>query len=234
MLPLLIRKPLYKVNLVRKWIRSFFTNRNLSVTLYSKFYFNNEFRTWRTTTWMGQSIWKMPLDLWIYQELMYRLKPDVIIETGTNRGGSALYLAHLCDILGKGEVHTVDVQDFPEKPKHPRISYYLGSSTDDAIIDQIKQKIAPGAVVMVVLDSLHRKPHVVEELEKYGKLVSVGSYMILEDTYLNGYPVYPGFGPGPMEAVREYLPKHPEFVVDTDCEKFGVTWSPSGYLKKIK
>jgi cephalosporin hydroxylase len=87
---------------------------------------------------------------------------------------------------------------------------------------------------MVVLDSQHRKSHVERELELYGALVTPQSYLIVEDTYLNGYQVDVHFGPGPMEALREYLKKHPEFVIDTSREKFFVTWNPSGYLKRVE
>ncbi|MCL5436154.1 MAG: cephalosporin hydroxylase family protein [Patescibacteria group bacterium] len=182
---------------------------------------------------MGVPIWKLPLDMWVYQEMLFELKPDVIIETGTAYGGSALYLAHLCDLMKKGRVVTVDIKDYPGRPQHPRIEYVMGSSIDEALIEKIKSGIKPGEKVLVILDSLHRKDHVLRELELYGELVSPGSYMILEDTYLNGHPVYPNFGPGPMEALLEYVPKHPEFEIDNSREKYFVTWNPKGYLKKL-
>lgn len=229
-----IKKILIKINFVRKWIRSYFTNRNLSVTLFGKLLFKDENSTWRNTYWMGMPVWKLPLDLWIYQEIIWELKPDKIIECGTNRGGSALFMANMCDLIGKGEIITVDIQTFPEQPKHPRIKYLVGSSIDDTTVSQVRSLVNPGEKVLVVLDSKHRKDHVDVELEKYAPFVSVGSYLILEDTYLNGYPVYVSFGPGPMESVREFLPRHPEFEVDKSREKYRVTWNPSGYLKKIR
>ncbi|MDP2933972.1 MAG: CmcI family methyltransferase [bacterium] len=225
-------KPLYKLNLLRKIIRSYFTNRNLSATLYGKLYFNQEQRTWKNTFWMGTPIMKLPLDMWVYQEILHELKPDKIVEAGTNRGGSALFLAHICDLLNKGEIITIDIQEFPDRPQHPRIKYLLGSSISDNVVNQVKNLIKPGEKVLVILDSLHRKHHVDKELEAYAPLVTPGSYMILEDTYLNGYPVYPNFGPGPMEAVKEFLKKHKEFTVDKSREKYYVTWNPNGYLKK--
>lgn len=230
----MIKKILIKINLVRKIIRSYFTNRNLSVTLFGKLYFREENRTWRNTYWMGMPLWKLPLDLWIYQEMIYELKPDLIVETGTSRGGSALFMANMFDLIGKGRIVTVDIEELPNRPTHARITYLTGSSIDDQIIAKIKSLIKPGEKVMVVLDSLHRKHHVDRELELYGQMVTPGSYMILEDTYLNGYPVRSDFGPGPMESVREYLKKHPEFAVDKTREKFFVTWNPNGYLKRIK
>lgn len=233
-MPKLLKKVLIKINLVRKVIRSYFTNRHLSVTLFGKLYFRNENRTWRNTHWLGAPVWKLPMDLWIYQEMIHELRPDVIVETGTNRGGSALYMAHMCDLLGSGRIITVDVKEYPGQPKHDRISYIVGSSIDEGVIAQIKAQIKPGEKVLVVLDSMHRKHHVDRELELYGELVTVGSYMIVEDTYLNGYPVYVSFGPGPMESIRQYLKTHSEFVIDKSREKFYVTWNPNGYLKRVK
>ena len=129
---------------------------------------------------------KVPLDLWIYQEILYELKPAVIVEAGTNRGGSALFMAHLCGLLqGKGRIITVDHKKYPGQPQHPRISYVVGSSIDQDIVAQVKSQIEPGEQVMVVLDSLHHKSHVDRELELYGDLVTPQSYLILEDTYLN-------------------------------------------------
>jgi cephalosporin hydroxylase len=232
----LLSPPVYirKLNLVRTWIRSYFTNRHLSATLFSKLYFKNKHRTWRNTYWMGVPTLKLPLDLWIYQEILYELKPEIIVEAGTNRGGSALFMAHICDLLGKGRIITVDIKQYPGQPQHPRISYLVGSSIDEGIVAQVKSHIQPGEQVMVVLDSEHRKPHVDRELELYGDLVTPQSYLILEDTFLNGYPVDATFGLGPMEAIQEYLKKHPEFVIDTSREKFLVTWNPNGYLKRVK
>ena len=182
---------------------------------------------------MGTPIWKLPLDMWVYQEILYELKPDVIVEAGTNRGGSAIFMANMLDIIGNGRIVTIDVEEYPNRPQHPRIKYLKGSSVSNEIISQVKNEIKPGEKVLVILDSLHRKFHVDKELELYGQIVTPGSYMILEDTYLNGYPVYVSFGPGPMESVREYLKKHSEFQADKSREKYFVTWNPNGYLKKI-
>jgi cephalosporin hydroxylase len=86
----------------------------------------------------------------------------------------------------------------------------------------------------VILDSNHTEEHVLGELDGYSAFVTPGSYMIVEDTHLNGHPVSPGFGPGPMEAVEKWLPAHPEFRVDPDCEKFFMTWNPRGYLQRVE
>ncbi len=191
-------------------------------------------RTWASTRWLGIPTQKCPFDLWIYQEILFELKPDVIIECGTADGGSALFLASLCDLLGKGRVVTVDIKENPARPKHPRITYLLGSSTAERIVDQIRQSIHEGDTVMAVLDSDHRKEHVVNELRIYSRLVTVGSYLIVEDTNLNGHPVAPSFGPGPLEAVHEFLERNGDFVVDRTREKFLLTFNPGGYLRRIR
>lgn len=228
-----LKKILIKINFVRKVIRSYFFSPHLSVTLFGKLFFNQENHTWRNTSWMGVPIWKLPLDMWVYQEILFELKPDKIIECGTNRGGSALFMAHMCDLIGKGEIITIDIESFPEQPKHQRIRYLLGSSISESILNQVKSLIKPDERMLVILDSNHRKEHVTKELDIYSKLVTKGSYLIVEDTCLNGHPVYSSFGPGPMEAVRDFLKAHKEFVVDKNKEKFYLTWNPEGYMKKI-
>ncbi len=197
-------------------------------------YYNNMDQTWNNSKWMGIPVWKMPLDLWIYQEMICELKPDVVIEAGTWKGGSALYLAHMMDPLQKGRVITIDIQPQPNLPKHPRITYLSGSSTSPAIVSKVRSMIKPGEKVMAVLDSDHVKPHVLKECDLYGPLVTVGSYLIVEDTNVNRHPVLPNFGPGPMEAVEEFLKSNTNFAVDESREKFGFTFNPGGFLRKIK
>ncbi len=195
--------------------------------------------TWQNTYWMGTPVLKVPLDLWVYQEILYETKPDLIIETGTADGGSALYLASICDLLGSGRVITIDVDERgpsgAERPKHPRASYMLGSSTDPTILKEVRNVAEEASRVMVILDSDHSKAHVLEELRAYAPLVSVGCYLVVEDTNINGHPVFPNFGPGPMEAVESFLAeKNGHFEVDRAKEKFLLTQNPSGYLKKVR
>lgn len=190
------------------------------------------------TRWLGTSAMKTPLDLWIYQEIIHQTKPDVLIETGTNRGGSAFYYASIFDLLGRGRIYTMDVEDWP-KPKHPRINFRRDSSTSDGTIAWLRSNIRAGERVMVTLDSLHTKEHVLAELNRYAPLVTPGNYLIVEDTHLNGHPVYIPFSPGPgkegpWEAVDEWLPMHPDFVRDRAREKFGMTFNPGGWLKRVE
>lgn len=129
---------------------------------------------------------------------------------------------------------TIDIEDFPGKPKHPRITYLLGSSTSNEILAKIRSLIQPGETVMVALDSDHRAPHVANELNLYSPLVTPGSYLVVEDTHFNGRPILPKFGPGPTEALQQFLPRHPEFQVDRSREKYGMTFNPGGYLKRLR
>lgn len=138
-------------------------------------------RIYRRTYWMGTPCSKCPLDMWIYQEILHEVLPDLIIESGTYMGGSALYLAHLCDILGKGRVVSIDVEE-RDRPRHPRITYVLGSSTDQATLDAIFPNGSGAERTLVVLDSDHSEAHVAKELALLSPYVSVGSYLIVEDT----------------------------------------------------
>lgn len=190
-------------------------------------------KTWLNTYWMGHRIWKLPADMWIYQELIFEIRPDLIIETGTAEGGSALYMAHLLDMVGHGRIVTIDVEDFAGRPKHERISYLRASSSDVAALEQVLADAAGENTVMVILDSDHSQRHVLDELNLLAGLVSLGSYLIVEDSNVNGHPVLPQYGPGPMEALGEWLPNHPEFRVDQSREKFIHTFNPGGYLRRI-
>lgn len=190
--------------------------------------------TWKKTYWLGVPTRKCPLDLWIYQEILHEVRPDIIVETGTRWGGSALFLASLCDVLGHGRVITIDIEVPGERPSHDRITYLLGSSTSPQIVEEVSNNIRPGHRVMVCLDSDHAMDHVLTEMRTYGTLVSPGSYLIVEDTNINGHPVAPGWGPGPMEAVQEFLKETREFVVDESREKLLLTFNPKGYLRRVE
>lgn len=190
-------------------------------------------QVWQNTFFLGHHILKCPLDLWIYQEMIFELKPDLIIETGTFHGASALYLATLCDIVGQGEIITIDINFIPNRPQHSRITHLLGSSTATTIVEQVQQRSINKKKILVILDSDHSKAHVDEEIRIYSELVTVGSYMIVEDTIVNGHPVRPEFGAGPMESVEDFLRGNSRFVVDKTKEKFFMTQNIDGFLKRI-
>jgi cephalosporin hydroxylase len=189
--------------------------------------------TWRDTWWLGVPVAKCPLDLWLYQELLVELRPDLVIETGTFFGGSAHFMACVCELIGHGEVVTVDIRPRKGQPRHPRLEYYIGSSTAPYTVERVRRRAEGLERVMVVLDSWHARDHVLRELDAYAPLVTDGSLLIVEDTNLNGHPVRPDYGPGPMEAVREFLAGHPEFQVDPRGDKHLMTFHPGGWLRRV-
>jgi cephalosporin hydroxylase len=188
--------------------------------------------SWQETWWLGTRTLKCPLDLWMYQEIVYRTRPDVILETGTAHGGSALFLASVFDQIGSGEVVTADIDNAQERRDHHRITYLTGSSVDARVLEAMCTA-ASGRRTMVILDSDHSAAHVAAELACYAPLVTEGCYLIVEDTNVNGHPVLPNFGPGPAEALQDFLAREDRFEVDTACEKHRLTLNPGGYLRRI-
>lgn len=190
-------------------------------------------RTWRNTHWLGIPLLKCPLDLWVYQELIAAHRPDLIVETGTNRGGSALYMATICDLVGCGEVITVDIAAVtPQPPAHARITYVTASSTARETLELVRRRAAGLKSVWVILDSDHSAAHVRAELEHYADLVTPGGYLVVEDTNVNGHPAAPEHGPGPTEAVQDWLATDPPFDRDPSCERFLVTLNPGGFFRR--
>jgi cephalosporin hydroxylase len=189
-------------------------------------------RTENEPRWMGVPLIKYPTDTWVYQEVLFDTRPDLIIETGTNQGGSALFLASICDLLGHGRIVSVDIKLAAKLPKHPRIEFLEGSSTAPETMEQVRARVRPTDRVMVILDSDHSREHVLNELRLYGPLVSAGCYLVVEDTDVNGHPVFRSHGPGPMEALNVFLGEDRSFSVDPHCERFGLTFFPHGWLKK--
>jgi cephalosporin hydroxylase len=216
----------------QKVFANFKLKRNI-VDHFHKLYYESKEDTWKNTFWLGTPTQKCPLDLWVYQEIIFQIKPDVIIECGTYGGGSASYLASICDFLNHGEIITIDIKSTEGRPEHKRITYLLGSSTSREIVEEVRDFIKNKNRVMVILDSDHNKEHVLRELEIYSSFVSIGSYLIVEDTNINGHPVEPDFGPGPMEAVKKFLEGNKNFVTDKSKEKFYMTFSPDGFLKRV-
>ena len=194
------------------------------------FYASN---AWTQATWLGSQALKNPLDLWVYQEILAETRPDVVIETGTYRGGSAHFLASVCDLLGSGEVVSIDVEPLREDyPQHPRITYLGGrSSTDPGVLAEVRKRIR-GRRTMIVLDSDHSQAHVDAELEAYAPLVPVGCYLIVEDSNIG--QIRPDLMPGPLQSIESFLASRSDFVIDRDREKFLLTFNPSGYLRRVR
>lgn len=184
-------------------------------------------------SWLGFRTLKSPVDLWTYQEILVETRPDLVIETGTRFGGSAYYLAAIMELLGRGRVVSIDINTEPGRPAHPRIEYLLGSSTDPAIVARVRSAAA-GKRVMVILDADHSAAHVAAELAAYHDMVAVGCYLVVEDGNVNGHPVLPDWGPGPMEAIDAFLEGRDDFVVDPDRERFLLTLNPRGYLRRVR
>jgi cephalosporin hydroxylase len=201
----------------------------LSETFHRLYY---DSHVWKDTHWLGVPVQKLPLDLWIYQEILNETRPDVVVEMGTAKGGSAFFFASMFELLRHGEVLTVDIIAPEGRLEHNRITYLTGSSTAPEIVDIVKEFVAGRERVMVVLDSDHSREHVLAELRLYGDLVSPGCYLVAEDTNINGHPVYTDFGPGPMEAVTTFLEERDDFEIDRRREKFLLTFHPSGFLRK--
>jgi len=195
---------------------------------FNELYYKLVAQTWGNTKWRGVNVMKTPTDLWIYQELIHNIRPDLIIETGTCYGGSALYLRNLLNVIfPSGQVVSIDVshEHLQQPAREIGIKYLLGSSVSDEILVQVKAYIAAYHCqrVMVILDSAHEKEHVLKELELYAPLVSVGSILIVEDTNTDG----------PFEALNEWRSHHPEFRQEYMAEKFLLTFNREGYFERV-
>lgn len=192
-----------------------------------------------STSWLGIPSEQAPTDNWSMQEVITETRPDYIIEAGTANGGTTLFYASVLSLVNPdGKVITVDVEPHVDKASalpiwKQRVEVIVGSSVDPKVTDQIAQEVA-GKKVLVTLDSLHTHDHVLREMEIYSKLVTRGSYLVVQDTNINGHPVNPGWGPGPMEAVDDFMKTHDNFVADRSREKFLLTHYPKGWLKRIK
>ena len=200
-------------------------------------------------TWMGRPIIQFPQDMVAMQEIVWRTRPDLVIETGIAHGGSLIYYASLLELFGgDGRVVGIDVDIRPhnriaieQHPMAPRIRLIQGSSTDEAVVDQVRQAAAGRKSIMAVLDSNHTRDHVLRELELYSPLVTKGCYLVVFDTLLEDMPadlvVNRPWGPGnnPKTAVHDFLRRTDRFEIDKSIEhKLLITVAPDGYLRCIK
>jgi cephalosporin hydroxylase len=193
---------------------------------------------------LGIPVLQFPNDLMTYQRLLFDVKPDVVIETGTFHGGLTIYLAMLLENINEqARVLTVDVEDEGVKEVlaspsvrqslKDRIRFFRGSSTDPAIAEQIAA-LAKDKKALVILDSLHGRSHVRQELELYARHVKPGGYVVVNDTHLEGTEWLPDGDPGPAGAVREFLSAHPEFKLTTSQPDFLVSCFHGGLLTRLR
>lgn len=186
--------------------------------------------------WKGHELLKNPCDLWVYIELIQKIKPKYIIETGTHFGASALYFSDMVKMLGiDTTIITIDINPkLNFDTKAAKIIPLRGISTSISIVNEVSNIIKPEDTVLVMLDSDHSKENVLNEINAYWKFVSLNSYLIVEDTIVNGHPTNLAHGPGPFEAAQEFLLSNNNFEVDLDCQKFLLTYNNRGFLKRIK
>lgn len=194
--------------------------------------------------WLGVPIIQNPYDMILMQELIFDLKPDVIIETGTAHGGSLIYYSSLLQLLGNGKVIGIDVDIrkhnralIENHPMIDRVTLIEGSSVDPAILAQVQSHIQPKHTVLVILDSDHRKPHVLNELRAYEKMVTKGSYIVVFDTFMRDLVGLEGETPhfkndSAMDAVEAFVQENKDFKIDETKNKFFVSSCRNGFLRK--
>jgi cephalosporin hydroxylase len=185
------------------------------------------------TTWLGQPILQNVLDLWTIQETIAEIRPALLVEIGTNRGGSALFFAHLMDLMGEGRVVSVDIERMHEI-EHPRIDFLIGSSVDPETVEAVRRRSADaGGPVMVILDGDHSRDHVAQELELYAPMVTPGSLLLSQDGIIDELWMFEDSRPGPLPANRDFLARHPEFEYDAARnERFALSHHPLGWMRR--
>lgn len=205
-----------------------------------------------TFSWMGRPIIQLPEDMIRMQEVIFRLQPDVIIETGVAHGGSLIFYSSLCKAMDKGRVIGVDIEIRPHNraaieahPLNDRITLIEGSSTAAEIVAQVKARVLPGESVLVILDSNHSYAHVLDELEAYAELVTPGSYIVATDGIMFDLTDVPRGMPkwstdNPSCAARDFAAKHPEYVIEQPSWPFNesvlhtnITHWPGAWLKRV-
>ncbi len=195
-------------------------------------------------TWLGVPIIQLPEDIVMMQELLWKVRPDVVIESGVAHGGSIVLYASILELLGRGRVVGVDVEirkynrlAIESHPLSRRITLIEGDSVADETLAAVRALIGPDEKVLVALDSLHTRAHVAAELERYAPLVTPSSYIVVFDGVMSMLTDAPSGSPdweadNPLEAVRDFLRTHEEFEIDPSYNRLRVTYCPSGFLRR--
>jgi len=187
---------------------------------------------WQDTTWLGHPVPNTPTDLVTYQEILSEVRPDWVVETGTHGGGRALFLASILDLLGHGQVVSID-EHGAKGPEHPRITYVQGRPDATETRQAVTDLVGDDPHAMVVIGRRNLRDRVRREFEAYAPLVRIGSYVVIEHTAMNGFPIDATAGPGPHEALRRIMNVHGEFLADSEREKHGLTFNGGGFLRRI-
>lgn len=204
-------------------------------------------------SWMGRPVIQLPEDMLRIQELIYRLRPDVVIETGIAHGGSLVFYASLMKAMDKGRVVGVDIEIRPHNRQaieahemYDRITMIEGSSVDDAVVAQVKAQLEPGDRCLVLLDSNHSRQHVLAELRAYAQFVAVDSYIVACDGIMQevvgAERTHPDWiTDNPQSAVRDFLSGRDDFVLEEPAFPFNegridqrVTYWPNAFLRRIR
>lgn len=199
-------------------------------------------------SWMGRPIIQYPQDIIAMQEIIWEVKPDLIIETGIAHGGSIIYYASLLELIGKGSVLGIDIdirehnrKAIESHPMNRRIQMLEGSSISSEMLEKVKELASGKETILVALDSNHTHDHVLNELRMYSPFVTKGSYLVVFDTIVENLPDYylPNRpwkkGDNPMTAVKQFLKENDDFEIDTNIDnKLLISVAPQGYLKRVK
>jgi len=199
-------------------------------------------------SWMGRPIIQYPQDMLAMQEIIWLVKPDLIIETGIAHGGSLIYYASLLELIGNGEIVGIDIdirehnrKEIEAHPMFKRIKMIQGSSISDEVISKVEVLVQGKFNILVTLDSNHTHDHVLEELKLYSRYVSKGSYLVVFDTIVEDLPDESikdrpwHAGNNPKTAVYSFLKNHDEFEIDRQINnKLLISVAPDGYLKRVK
>jgi cephalosporin hydroxylase len=206
-----------------------------------------------TFTWLGRPIIQLPEDMFRIQEVIYKIKPDVIIETGIAHGGSSIFYASLCKAIGRGRVISIDIEIRPHNrkaiEKHELFEYVTlveGNSIDEQIVNRVKSMVKPGERVFIVLDSNHSKQHVLDELNAYSDLVTVDAYIVACDGIMGSLVGAPRSNEdwswnNPKAAAEEFVKTHNNFIIEEPQFGFNegliterVTYWPNAFIRRIK